>query len=512
MCALVIDTGGLTCQQLLGIEPIVSTPLVFPEHDIVVMGDKSGRLWAIKGLSSGDSLHFPVPITIGGSATWITSSPTPLTNEGAMEFIFSAYVPGGGQALVGRARVEVTPDGKPRLVVPQGTTFDSGAPTDGRLWIKRLANGEGMADGFAVIGSQGYAFVNDLKGQLFRLDLESGSLPSIKAPGDGSVSLPRPGVRFANDLAAVAADGGTAYFSMRNYGTATSDYVTPGSVVRIDVADWDRSKKDQQPQEKRLPEDAWAINTPPLLWDDRVIVATTRGHVYALNRHTLQPAEFVHSSLPAGYRNSPTGDGSSMWLLKHNEGPFMAKHSYQPLSGAGVQPIVASGGTGQTYLIMGVNYCEGGNPDVPTGCDPANAKGRLVAFRALTDDPYVARVACPRSAIDWFDFVANVGFTSTAKKPLTQSVLLRLQRSGQTERVERVSVTLQPGGKQLISRTVTDLAPGTYTLTASWDLPGTYRDKNWNNNVASCQVTVEACEFCDVPPPPEGGSVLLGDS
>ncbi|MCG0240064.1 MAG: hypothetical protein L6E13_13020, partial [Firmicutes bacterium] len=160
------------------------------------------------------------------------------------------------------------------------------------------------------------------------------------------------------------------YFTIRNHSERYNNRRdNPGKLVAVDKSSWSIVSEVVLPGSQRA-----AANTDPLVWVKQglVIVGDTGGryHAYGLQNGQLVPRPFVVVPHGTG-ENAVCRSVSTFSLLEPGEQPYTAPHDYQQLNGAGIDPVLATGGTDQGWLLIGVNAVRDGQ-----------RIGRLVALRA----------------------------------------------------------------------------------------------------------------------------------
>ncbi|HEY3368874.1 MAG TPA: hypothetical protein VGK74_27775, partial [Symbiobacteriaceae bacterium] len=320
---------------------IVSSPLVvrMDNRDLVVVGMKpvgdgctldAGKIYLVWGLD-GIGAQGMAEYDIGG---WATPSAVPgaTSDEIIVGSDGTGCVDGNGKVH----KLKITPTGD--LVNPYTLIKSS--------WgSNQICVPNGVADGFAEAG--GYVYWVDTQGWLW-----------ARAIGDGSKHKDWPaehldlaallggGAAFTNTVPALDLAGGMLYVTLRNY-VASGESLdlrgcptggtppcpgAPGAIAAINLADGSLAWK------KRLDPTptfgTWAAaNTNPLILKTAgaVVFSDVHGDVHSFALHDGQPLDVVPDT------------GGAFTLLHTGEIPNQAANNYSQESGAGTEPIVASG-------------------------------------------------------------------------------------------------------------------------------------------------------------------------
>lgn len=322
---------------------IVTTPLVMlvkdgnvVQHDITIMGDKQGRIWAIQGLATAASLNEVLRVErhVGG---WVLASPVQIGAEEDLSFVWGNDL--GGSGSIGAFRV-----------IPQTATQ---ALRFADVWPDYVYTPAGVADGFAKDGPHIYA--SDIGGTMYQIDTDQ--LTRNIFP-----YATQAGPMFVN--AAPAVDDKHVYFSIRNLGSAQANTTSPGRIIALSKETFSLDGG----WTADLPAPA---NTNPLIWTKGpgvLLVGDTRGTLHALGREDGARTPFAIA--PAGKTNGGLDICTPVDRLDLGA-PGQAGQAWQTLTGIS-EPIIASGSTGQGLLLVGVS---GLGPD-------DQLTGSLRAFRA----------------------------------------------------------------------------------------------------------------------------------
>jgi hypothetical protein len=296
-------------------EPIVAVPLVLTTTlkgrivDIVIMGDKRGRVWAVQGLATAESPEAIIARfkDVGG---WVLASPVQVGPPGALAFLWAST-----SARIGA--FQVTPaDGTQDLELQNFWTDPV---------IEHIDTYAGVADGFAKDGD--FAYAADTAGNFYQIETLNGRARTNKYAQTA-------GPMFAN--AAPAIDQHHIYFTIRNVGTATPSTSHHGRLVAL---------------HRRTFQLAWTAdldapaNTNPLVWasgPNVVLVGDTKGNIHSFNPINGEPRPFA-------------ADGCTP-VQKLSVGTIagQAGEAFQTTTGLS-EPILASGTLGQALLLAGIS-------------------------------------------------------------------------------------------------------------------------------------------------------------
>jgi hypothetical protein len=272
-------------------EPVVTVPFVLSDVngqgiDIVIMGDKAGRIWAIQNLAQGHEVvraHFDM----GG---WILASPV----NGPEPLSFVAGSTNGQVALF-----QVKPSAGPGMP-PEITKSGTG-------WRELSA----INDGFAK------------EGDIFYAADQPGVFHKFTMPGDHRSTEAPSTPMFAN--ASPAYDATHVYFGIRQVGSTDLTKKLPGRLVAVTKATW------QVDWQKDV--GTASLNTNPLILPglDAIVVGDTAGNLYAFDTATGDPKQIFADS--QGHWQVPLAPTKAEGCRLEN---------YQTTAGV-IEPIVASG-------------------------------------------------------------------------------------------------------------------------------------------------------------------------
>lgn len=372
---------------------IVSSPLVLQVggRDVVVFGMKpqgigctlnAGKIYAVWGLD-GKSDYGKAAFDIGG---WPTMSPVPVAEPTSDSFLAASDGPGEcAHGRVVKLRVVPAPDGGGYTLEVQGR--DPGCVP------------HGVDDGFAV--ADGYAYWVDNAGVLWGRRLSDGAAPS--GWPDNHVDLVQAlggGAAFTNTVPAVDTATGTLFVTLRNYSAggadpqvcASPDGCTgqPGAMVAINLRDGSVKGKQVLPAGgASLGGAAYGSGTYPSLNTNPLVIRSRGAVVYADVNGDVYSRALEQPDAPAALGFDRSGSPlTAFTLLNPGEQPMRVSETFRQVSGAGTEPMIASGtmaeNAGNTRLLVGVNYKPpaGSNCPPPPGT-PDNCSwkyGRLVAI------------------------------------------------------------------------------------------------------------------------------------
>jgi hypothetical protein len=312
VCALRLPEGEIPkCTRLADVPnaptlwtegPVVTVPFVLTDEeghavDIVVMGDKSGRIWAIQNLAAGDDIVSSY-FDLGG---WILASP--VRGPGALSFVAGST---NGKVGLFQVKPGTGPGEAPRI-------------TPIRLWENLSA----INDGFAK------------EGDIFYAADQPGVFHKFTTPGDHRSTEAPSTSMFAN--ASPAYDATHVYFGIRQVGSTNLKDGLPGRLVAVNKATW------QVDWQKDV--GTTSLNTNPLILPglDAVVVGDTAGNLYAFDTATGAPKQIFADS--QGHWQVP---------LAPTKAEGCRLDDYQTTAGV-IEPIVASG-----WFITGTS-CEAGD-------------------------------------------------------------------------------------------------------------------------------------------------------
>jgi len=352
VCALRLDNTGGRCYSLTARkydeEPIVTVPLVFvvQQHgrdvDLVVMGDKRGRLWIVQGLAVATSSDDVVAHAeyVGG---WVLASPVKASST-PPAFIWATDR--GNDGAIGGYEISAGIDGQP--------------PNLRKLWGD-VDTETGVADGFVREGR--FVYASDKRGNFYRVDVNTGTKMVFPYADIG-------GPMFAN--AAPAVDDTYVYFSIRNVGTTNPNRTDPGRIVALNKEKFSLEGKPTEGYPKGWVANLTApANTNPLVWTQGpnvVLVGDTKGVLHSFNRWTGASTDFAVQA--AGQTSLGRDICTGMSTLDLGT-PEQVGLDYQTLTGIS-EPIIASGSNGQGLLLVGVSGRDGDGKPI----------GSLKAFKA----------------------------------------------------------------------------------------------------------------------------------
>jgi hypothetical protein len=312
LCARPLSgTGALKCQRLAddpkaptpwSEQPVVTVPFVLTDEaghavDIVIMGDKAGRIWAVQNLAQGHDVVW-AQYDLGG---WILASP--VQGPGALSFVAGSTT---GKVGLFQVKPGTGPGEAPRI-------------TPIRLWENLSA----INDGFAK------------EGDIFYAADQPGGFHKFTTPGDHRSTEAPSTSMFAN--ASPAYDATHVYFGIRQVGSTDLTKKFPGRLVAVNKATW------QMDWQKDV--GTTSLNTNPLILPglDAVVVGDTAGNLYAFDTATGAPKQIFADS--QGHWQVP---------LAPTKAEGCRLEDYQTTAGV-IEPIVASG-----WFITGTS-CEAGD-------------------------------------------------------------------------------------------------------------------------------------------------------
>ncbi|HEY3368787.1 MAG TPA: hypothetical protein VGK74_27335, partial [Symbiobacteriaceae bacterium] len=320
---------------------IVSSPLVIrmDNRDLVVVGMKpvgdgctltGGKIYLVWGLDGVGAVGAD-EYDIGG---WATPSAVPGATPD--EIIVGSD---GTGCVDGNGKVQKL------QIIPTGDPADPYMLTNSKWGNKSVCVDNGVADGFAEAG--GYVYWVDTQGWLW-----------ARAIGDGSKHKDWPaehldlaallggGSAFTNTVPALDLAGGMLYVTLRNY-VAPGEALdlrgcppdatppcpgAPGAIAAIHLADGSLAWKQRLDPTPAF--GTWAAaNTNPLILKriGAVVFSDVHGDVHSFALQNGQPLDVVPDT------------GGAFTLLHTGEIPNQAANNYSQESGAGTEPIVASG-------------------------------------------------------------------------------------------------------------------------------------------------------------------------